>query len=860
MSRLSYGSFEEILHPYIKPEIIKLDLANILFTAPVDQELKEASEVDSPTVTRVCTGQRPLPPRLRAYYAKPDALERIVAVFSNDIVSRIQEIDKAALVREILTLILDDEAIPQEAKAAFEASSKNESLSTFLAKVYLYAVTRKDPPEKITNLPRQNQFFCGREDLLAAISTRYAEGTHMQGLYGMGGVGKTQLALQYAYTHFDEYEMIWWINAENKATLQSSIAKFLSELRRLPRGKNDDDVRKIFLRYLNKHDDWLLIYDNAEYGTAEEYEALLSYVPQRSQGHILLTTRCANAFEGAVHRELQVFSGAEAANFLQRRSCLNDGLNAARVAEQLGFLPLALEYAAAYIRETPGVDYVAYSKRLEQRGIKVLDRPVGCQAYKNTVRQAFHISLDRISEDADTNPVSQGAEQFLSICAFLAPDDIEIDIFVNYGRALPEPIRTVLQDELDRDELLRNLTRYSLVQIDTGAMSMHRLLQEVLRDELAPEAKILCVNYAYGVFYSVFYSLRKKNFTNMRPILLPLVPHIQTVLNRYVQLHWQEGQELPDSIMVAKEYFSWSAFLLSDTKNLAGEELLSAVTRNTSVLRTAVGFYDMMPGPKTIYLPYTLMLLAQSYEKLGEELEAVAAYIRALPVLREVVDGLSAVPRPQPGSVQALYQSEAFQLACDICAAVGSSSIVYRHTELLWANLKSLIGIVEAKMLLFPRKEEAENYTEAALFLRIFCGQIADCTSHAFILRLHTPVRWREERGQSLLDGPFGFFLPSKDIGYTPPRDITKGFDILLDGKNEDGLAVKLSTSWITLAFPKDIRTEDEMLEALMAVSTKGLDEAAHRSLYSAIRVLAGHLGREDIVVQCQNRLGAFPR
>lgn len=56
MSRLSYGSFEEILHPYIKPEIIKLDLANILFTAPVDQELKEASEVDSPTVTRVCTG------------------------------------------------------------------------------------------------------------------------------------------------------------------------------------------------------------------------------------------------------------------------------------------------------------------------------------------------------------------------------------------------------------------------------------------------------------------------------------------------------------------------------------------------------------------------------------------------------------------------------------------------------------------------------------------------------------------------------------------------------------------------------------------------------------------------------------
>ena len=112
MSRLSYGSFEEILHPYIKPEIIKLDLANILFTAPVDQELKEANKVDSPTVTRVCTGQRPLPPRLRAYYAKPDALERIVAVFSDDIVSRIQKIDKAALVREILRICIHKRESP----------------------------------------------------------------------------------------------------------------------------------------------------------------------------------------------------------------------------------------------------------------------------------------------------------------------------------------------------------------------------------------------------------------------------------------------------------------------------------------------------------------------------------------------------------------------------------------------------------------------------------------------------------------------------------------------------------------------------------------------------------------------------
>lgn len=143
-----------------------------------------------------------------------------------------------------------------------------------------------------------------------------------------------------------------------------------------------------------------------------------------------------------------------------------------------------------------------------------------------------------------------------------------------------------------------------------------------------------------------------------------------------------------------------------------------------------------------------------------------------------------------------------------------------------------------------------ENYAESALFLRVFCGQVADCTGRAFILQLHAPIGWREKRGQSLLDGPFGFFFPSGDVGCTPPKDVTRGFDILLDRESKDGLAIKLNGPWITLAFSESVCTESEMLESLMAVKTECMSEAAKRSLYNAICVLAGHLMCEDVVAQ----------
>ena len=542
MSGLTYGSFEAALHPYITPKITKLALANILLLSPLidfpmsDKEFQDSPDsVDDATASRARTGKRALPPRILEPYSKPDALKHIKGCFAANIVPRIQEGAKETLLRNILALIQGDRDLAPETRIYFEQLSKKETLGNFLAEVYLCAISQKPPVQKVSNLPPQNRFFLGRDGQLKAIEDRFVRGMSVQGLYGMGGVGKTQLALQYAYAHLANYETIWWINAETKANLQNSITALLDARKILPKDRGSASICQTFIDYCDTHGGWLLIYDNASYEESDQYDILKSYFPQHPyRGNILLTTRCKNAFEDAGQYEVSVFDPEEASLFLRLRSgCGGDG--AAQLAGQLGCLPLALEYAAAYIRETPGVDYEVYGKKLEQYSVRLLDRRVGHLSYKWTVREAFHITLDKLLEDAAADPVAMSTVQFLNLCAYLAPDGIEVGVFAEHGRCLPEPMCSVLEDELDRDKLLRDLTKYSLLRAEGNTLSIHRLLQEVLRDEIDPEIGILCINYAYGVFYSIFCSLQTLPINEARPFLVSSIPHVQMILKRYVQ-------------------------------------------------------------------------------------------------------------------------------------------------------------------------------------------------------------------------------------------------------------------------------------------------------------------------------------
>lgn len=384
-------------------------------------------------------------------------------------------------------------------------------------------------------------------------------------------------------------------------------------------------------------------------------------------------------------------------------------------------------------------------------------------------------------------------------------------------------------------------------------MSMHRLLQEVLRDETSPDNEILCINYAYGVFYSVFYSLHTAPLDTLREVLTSSVPHVQTILSRYVQRYKQGGQVIPDGVMAAKEYFSWTALLLADTKHLEGTELREACRREIPILQSAVDFYSLMGCGKTIYLAYTLMLLAQSNAQLGNTLTASEQYACALTVSSEVVEGL---PTGQLDGLQSLYRAEVFQLASDICAAIASSDIPHFYPDLLWQNYRNLVAVAQKQMACCTSRDDANSYVETWLTLRVFSGQIANFTRRAFVLRMNAPAWLLGNLDSCPSDSIFGFFLPT-EAEADAPAEIGSGFAVLLN--TPDNIAAGLNGSWNTLAFPENVRTGEDMLKELLAIDADRLNTFGKRSLYGLICALAKHLKHEEIAAQHNDRMRELP-
>ena len=298
---LSYGAFEAVLYKHIKTKMTKQELANLLLLSPlIDAQkpkdrilLREEHLLAKETLTRIRAGERGIPGHLMKHYASSDALEYIKLCFIVDIAPHLWDNAEETLTQEILDLVRTDEHLSLEEKAHFEHCAIEEALEDFLAEVFLCAVNPKTTDRgkiSVSNLPRQNRFFCGREEEIGQIAERFQNGISVQGLFGMGGVGKTQIALQYAHIHQADYDFIWWINAENSLVLQNSVSAFLTAQKALPKKANAETIRIAFLNYLKKHGNWLLIYDNAEYGEADDYETLKDYFPQNtSNGHVLLS-------------------------------------------------------------------------------------------------------------------------------------------------------------------------------------------------------------------------------------------------------------------------------------------------------------------------------------------------------------------------------------------------------------------------------------------------------------------------------------------------------------------------------------------------------------------------------------------
>jgi DNA-binding SARP family transcriptional activator len=338
---------------------------------------------------------------------------------------------------------------------------------------------RRAPAEAVPpiwNIPhRRNPNFTGREELLAGIEATLAADGHAaltQAIVGLGGIGKTQCALEYAYRHAGEYEAIWWVRSEEPTLLVADYAALAGPLD-LP-GKaalNQLATVAAVRHWLERSRGWLLILDNVP-----APPAVADYLPRAGHGHVLITSRDQNWGQAAGAVTVPVLPQEEAVAFLQRRTGWS-GPEVEVLAEELGQLPLALEHAAAYAAAT-GCSVTTYLDLFRTRRRALLQRAEPPEGYQGTVTSTWSLSMAQAAAEC---PAATG---LLKLCACLAPDHIPLSLVQEGAEYLPEPLAEAARDPLLLRDAVAALRHYSLVSVHEEALSVHRLVQAVVRDGL----------------------------------------------------------------------------------------------------------------------------------------------------------------------------------------------------------------------------------------------------------------------------------------------------------------------------------------------------------------------------------------
>jgi DNA-binding SARP family transcriptional activator len=331
------------------------------------------------------------------------------------------------------------------------------------------------PRSQVWNVPARNPHFTGRNDMLAELRRRLHAGEAtlvVQALYGLGGVGKTQLALEYAHRFAADYDLVWWIDAEQPVLLPDQLAALASRLD-LPTTRPVADTVELVLAELRGRDRWLLIFDNAE-----RPQDVVDYRPGGA-GHVLVTSRYLGWGALGGRLEVDVLTRAETIALLRARIPSMSEELADKLAAELGDLPLAAAQAAAYLEQTdlPAVDYL---RRFRTRRADLLARGE-VLGYAGRIDTTWALSLERLrSQDPAAVPL-------LELAAFLAPEPIPLTLFADHPELLDEPLRATAADLDALADTVGTLVGYSLARRHPDGFQVHRLVQAVIRHQLPPD-------------------------------------------------------------------------------------------------------------------------------------------------------------------------------------------------------------------------------------------------------------------------------------------------------------------------------------------------------------------------------------
>ena len=499
-----------------------------------------------------------------------------------------------------------------------------------------------------------NRNFVGRTGLLERLRSRFQnlEGPRVFALYGLAGVGKTQLAVEYAYATKAAYDVVWWIRAEDLGVAHLDMAQLAAEPA-LNLGVSAEfapqEAVRALGRWLQRHDRWLLIVDNLE-----DPAQLSVLLPPSVGGDVLVTSRYGLDWKGAAEPiPVEPLRLEDAAGFLLARSGEEDHAAAAALAEVLGGLPLALEQAAAFVVETQIFTLAGYQAVFASRSAELLEqgRPVEREHGLDVV---LSLLVERLRGE------SSAAVELLCLLAFLASDDFPWALLAEHADVLPAALSAAAADPLELPVVVRAVRRYSLVKTAGEGLVVHRLAQTVIRNTLSPDQRQQWADVALRLVLAAFPSAVRD--PEGWPVAQRLLPHalqaaefaeafgadrrsaallsgrVGNYLERRGQysrarglleraLVFSESLDPPDETFVAvrQNALGWVLHLLGELE------------RARALHERALDIYERVLGPDHPYTATSLTSLAPTLRELGERERARALHERALDIYERVL-------------------------------------------------------------------------------------------------------------------------------------------------------------------------------------------------------------------------------
>jgi Tetratricopeptide repeat len=348
------------------------------------------------------------------------------------------------------------------------------------------AAPREHAAQVPVSLGPRPALLAGREDLLADLRDRLAggdgSGPRVVTLYGLGGAGKTSVAVEYAHRHLAEVGLAWQFPAEDPALLLADFARLAAQLGAWEVVDARDPVASVHAALAAFPNEWLVVLDNAQ-----DQEAVHRFLPPAGRGRVLITSQSA-AWSPNWAMEVPVLDQEVAAEFLVNRTGDRNEQAAEELAAGLGGLPLALEQAAAYIQAT-GTTLAGYLSMFWDRRDDLLARGQAA-GHPANVAATLGLALSRLSAEA---PAAAG---LLRLLACLAPEPVPLTLLLADAQAAGEldadvaaTVGPLLGDRVAAGDAVAALRRYSLVTLaGDGLVLVHRLVQHATLARLSADA------------------------------------------------------------------------------------------------------------------------------------------------------------------------------------------------------------------------------------------------------------------------------------------------------------------------------------------------------------------------------------